>query len=111
MHSLRHYRLAHHLLLSLCPPPPPAAELLEVLRLLVENGALSAVPNDDLVYSIRWLRLLIAQDGERAAGDTTVAGGKGGGRRRARQLPAMQAALALYSACRTWQAVVLHELR
>ncbi len=52
-------RSAH--VLHLLPPNPQA---LEVVRLAAENAALSLAPNDDLVYSNKWLRLLVAQEGE-----------------------------------------------
>ncbi|KXZ47751.1 hypothetical protein GPECTOR_33g633 [Gonium pectorale] len=42
---------------------------LEVMRLAVENAALSSTPNDDLVYSNKWLRLLVAQEDPRDARD------------------------------------------
>ncbi|KAG2439142.1 hypothetical protein HXX76_004509 [Chlamydomonas incerta] len=44
-------------------------QALEVVRLAAENAALSCVPNDDLVHSNKWLRLLVAQDDPRDAKD------------------------------------------
>ncbi|KAG2427905.1 hypothetical protein HYH02_014507 [Chlamydomonas schloesseri] len=44
-------------------------QALEVVRLAAENAALSCAPNDDLVHSNKWLRLLVAQDDPRDAKD------------------------------------------
>ncbi|GLC49607.1 Pyruvate phosphate dikinase, PEP/pyruvate binding domain, partial [Pleodorina starrii] len=44
-------------------------QALEVVRLTTENAALSCTPNDDLVYSNKWLRLLVAQEDPRDARD------------------------------------------
>ncbi|EFJ48915.1 hypothetical protein VOLCADRAFT_104469 [Volvox carteri f. nagariensis] len=53
------------------PPghPQHPQHALEVVRLAAENAALSCCPNDDLVYSNKWLRLLVAQEDPRDARD------------------------------------------
>ncbi|GIL62435.1 hypothetical protein Vafri_16667 [Volvox africanus] len=49
-------------------------QALEVVRLTAENAALSSCPNDDLVYSNKWLRLLVAQEDPRDAKDRMLQG-------------------------------------